>query len=394
MSSDQLNLNPFVTKGPVIDRKMQAKVEDFDKILFDIIAKGDWFSLLGARQNGKTTVMKMLEEEIEKRPNLVSIYINLEEFSHIKSNFIYHFNKKVLSLLLENSKLNEYFRDIREIKIDKSSSVSNVFCSISESVKNKIRIVLLLDEYTALKYGNIMELLPNLRSAFHYSEVSKMALHSTVLADVRTPMSAEYHSANSPFNITTNINIGNLDKDEAINILKEGFGRGGFDLSGNMATIIYEKTNGKAYLVQKIGEVIFDNLNNRNNKQVSEDDIEKAISSILDYTRDDNHFSRIRIEIDRFIKEENVDVYLYIEKMLSGEKSNQNSAIAQHLFKVVGVLDVEKSGGICTMNEIYRRFFLLEIQRIKDEQRFKLKVDNTPNPSFLKNILHVLKIKN
>ena len=89
-----------------------------------------------------------------------------------------------------------------------------------------------------------------------------------------------------------------------------------------------------------------------------------------------------------------MDVYLYIEKMLSGEKSNQNSAIAQHLFKVVGVLDVEKSGGICTMNEIYRRFFLLEIQRIKDEQRFKLKVDNTPNPSFLKNILHVLKIKN
>ena len=264
----------FNVTGVCIPEKhyMVHSKEKIGKIL-NMVKDGDYFTINGARQYGKTTILRALKKELEQ--NFTVFSISFEGVGHTpyldEESFIYFFVRQLyepieygevvdvtpdmVKLFEEMFKLDASNRNFTEL-----SRFISKLCKISNKP-----IVLMIDEVDqASNHEMFLSFLGMLRDKF-LRRVERPTFQSVILASVYDIKNLklkirpnEEHQYNSPWNIAADFTINLCFTVSDIGQMLSEYEKDnhcGMDIN-KIAQAIYDYTSGYPYLVSKICKLI------------------------------------------------------------------------------------------------------------------------------------------
>ena len=269
--------------------------EQINDIFEGLIEYGQYFSILGGRQFGKTTTISLLTEIIRKRNDYLLIRTSFEGIGDDIFTNEKTFSKGFLQNLarvteFRNKKLAKVFSDaaIEMVSFDTLSKFITKF--VKEQQK---KIVLIIDEVDKSTNSQIfLSFIGLLRDKYlKRNENEDLTFYSVVLAgvhDIKTIKLKirpnEEQKLNSPWNIAADLNVDLsflpsqivtllddfLTEHPNVNIPKE-----------EIAEKIYYYTHGYPYLVSKMCKIIHEQIiRKRENKNWKIEDVETAFKKI------------------------------------------------------------------------------------------------------------------
>ena len=279
-------------------RKMHYMVDttkQINKIFEELIEYGEYFSILGGRQYGKTTTIHLLTQIIEKREDYLlietsfegvgdSIYENEKTFSKGFLMNLYYKTKRI------NKEIAEIFRKASE-QMTNFDSLSD-FISIFNKNQNK-KVVLIIDEVDQSTNSQIfLRFLGILRDKYLLRNKDKdTSFHSVVLAgvhDIKTIKLKlrpnEEKKLNSPWNIAADLNVDLSFKPNQIETIFDDFLTEHTNVKipkKEIAEKIYYYTHGYPFLVSKMCKIIDEIIiKKREDKNWYLKDVETAFKKI------------------------------------------------------------------------------------------------------------------
>lgn len=240
--------------------------EKLEKIR-DMVVQGQYFTINRARQYGKTTTLKALENYLKEDFIVINIDFQLlssEDFINEKS-FVEAFSREFLdSVLGKNIIPDAVMETLRMFSAGKAENMKlgvlfrllGDWCSQTEKP-----VVLMIDEVDNAANNQIfLDFLAQLRGYYLKRDV-RPTFHCVILAGVydiknlRLKIRSEKeHKYNSPWNIAADFNVDmSFHPDNIAFMLKEyeADHKTGMDIS-LISNLIYEYTSGYPYLVSKL----------------------------------------------------------------------------------------------------------------------------------------------
>ncbi len=270
--------------------------EQMNTVFEQLIEYGEYFSILGGRQFGKTTTILELSNIIRQKKNYFLIktsfegigdnmYINEKTFSKGFLEILYYDSKR------KDKKLAEEFRLASE-KMVNFKTLSNFITEFTE--KKRKKIVLIIDEVDKSSNSQIfLHFLGMLRDKYLLRNSNEdSTFHSVILAgvhDIKTIKLKlkpnEIKQLNSPWNIATELNVDLHFKAEQIVTMLNDFLSEHPNVHISKKEIsekLYYYTSGYPYLVSKMCKIIYEKIiKNRKNKNWYLEDVEDAFKIIV-----------------------------------------------------------------------------------------------------------------
>lgn len=242
------SLNPEEDKDVLIDRE-EANWEFIKRLV-----RGQYLSLIGARQIGKTTFLKRLPSRIEHElPNPIFLFVDLQTYASYNLEEIYqHLGQTIIKHLPQKLQ--------REVK--KPPSCGNEFKALLSEIchRHKGKVVLILDEFEGIASrgrGNANDLLSCLRAIKHESSPEFRKLNVIIAGHIDL-----YEFGNisfSPYlNVSAEVKLKEFELKDTKRLGKVLFERLNIPFEEAMVRKIHQATAGFPYLVQKIYSLIFD----------------------------------------------------------------------------------------------------------------------------------------
>lgn len=255
------------------EKHYMVNIEDRLAEIKKFVDEGMYFTINKARQYGKTTTLRALQDYLQTEYYVISMDFQTfgsAEFEH-ENCFALSFADDFLHLLDENN-----------LSVNMAKSLTDVFshiktCIESESTTYRLRklfkdlneicqradkpIVLMIDEIdSAANHQVFLDFLAQLRAAY-LGRNRQAALHSVILAGVcyvknlkRKLRPEDAHKINSPWNIAADFNVDMaLSKDGISGMLSdyENDWHTGMNI-GEIAGLIYDYTSGYPFLVSRL----------------------------------------------------------------------------------------------------------------------------------------------
>ncbi|MDR1065578.1 MAG: AAA-like domain-containing protein [Oscillospiraceae bacterium] len=285
-----------------------------------LIEMKQYFVIHAARQSGKTTYLRDLEQRLNASGKYYALYCSLEMAQGIADpeTGIPEIVRKIQNVL-RLSEIPNGAEFAREASYENFTGVLNtelvLFCKRLDKP-----LVILFDEADCLSEGTLITFLRQLRDGYN-SRSSYPFVHSIALVGMRNirdfkarvrPESETLGSA-SPFNIVTeSLTLKNFTTDEIRALYKQHTDETGQVFEESAVELVYEQTCGQPWLVNAIArEVIEKQLGDDYTRPVTSEMAEKAIQTII--LRRDTHIDSL---LER-LKEERVRKV--IEPIIMGE---------------------------------------------------------------------------
>ena len=271
--------------------------EQINEIFKQLIQYGEYFSILGGRQFGKTTTIELLAQILEKRDDYLlietsfegigdSIYKNEATFSTGFLMNLFYKTKRI------NKEIAEIFRNASKEMLN-FDTLSN-FISKFNKEQNK-KVVLIIDEVDQSTNSQIfLRFLGILRDKYLLRNKGKdNTFYSVILAgvhDIKTIKLKlrpnEEQKLNSPWNIAADFNVDLSFHSHQIVTLLEDFLTEQPNIQipkKEIAEKIYYYTHGYPFLVSKMCKIIHEDIiRKREDKNWYLKDVETAFEKITD----------------------------------------------------------------------------------------------------------------
>ncbi|MBI2576159.1 AAA-like domain-containing protein [Candidatus Woesearchaeota archaeon] len=309
----------FVVKGPVgATIGIFANRDDLLGIQRNIL-RGEWVSLTGPRQFGKTSILKALERTYSQTYDTVPVFMSLEEFCNdfldalsaetMSTNFgnaMRRITTHVYERLVERKMLDDAGLSFKNAiaSYDGSRSLGDFLKDLQGAIdnpgdmrvakmrENKARALLLFDEYNNLR-GKVPEFLSHLRFIFGASEHgTRRPIQSCVIADQQDAATISLGST-SPYNISRTVILRDLTEETSNKIIRDGLQPQGVKVEDGAYNRIYYWSGGHPCLVQRMGSYCVKELNKRNIKTLTPQLVDEASEHFV-YAGDD-HLSALSV---------------------------------------------------------------------------------------------------
>ena len=367
-------------------RKMHYMADtskQIDEIFENLVEYGEYFSILGGRQYGKTTTISLLSKLIETKDEYLlirtsyegigdSIYENEKTFS---KGFLMNLYYKTENT---NKKIAEEFRVASE-GIENFEALSKFITKFTKQKQKKV--VLIIDEVDKSSNSQIfLHFLGMLREKYLLrNEEKDFTFHSVILAgvhDIKTIKLKlrpdEEAKLNSPWNIAADLNVDLSFKPYQIVTLLEDFLSEHPDINipkKEVAEKLYYYTSGYPYLVSKMCKIIDEQIiRKREDKNWHIEDVETAFRKITygGYTTTLFDSNAKNLQNDE-------NLYKFIFEILFGDKE-KNFVITDkqvYLAKTYGL--IRNENGKCVIhNQIFsQRLYNLMLSIMDNAGRFK-----------------------
>ncbi|KJJ85761.1 ATPase domain protein, prokaryote domain protein, partial [Candidatus Omnitrophus magneticus] len=275
-------------------------------IIFDMIAKRQYFTIHAPRQTGKTTLLHELAHRLNKEGNYISVVFSVESAGY-RSITEETANFKIISSLYQACNLfidKQFWPKIP--KLGQGVSLQDYLNKWTLSLKK--HVVLLLDEIDSLYDDVLVSVLRQLRNGFQGRPKQFPSTIALVgLRDVRDyklkvrPTEASLGSG-SPFNIKAkSILLGTWTKEEITELYSQHTKDTGQEFTKEVINRIYELTGGQPWLVNAIAnEIVVEILNEDYTKKITLAHAEEAKENLI--AQRDTHLDSL---LDK-LKEERV----------------------------------------------------------------------------------------
>ncbi|KJJ83584.1 ATPase domain protein, prokaryote domain protein [Candidatus Omnitrophus magneticus] len=275
-------------------------------VIFDLIEKEQYFTIHAPRQTGKTTLLHVLANRINKEGQYISVAFSVESAGY-RSITEETANFKIISSLYESCEL------FISKELWPKKPIADEKCSLQTYLNNwagsqKKTIVLLLDEIDSLYDDVLVSVLRQLRNGFQgRPKYFPSTIALVGLRDVRDyktkvrPSEASLGSG-SPFNIKAeSILLGTFTKEEITELYNQHTKDTGQIFSKEVVDRIYELTGGQPWLVNAVAnEIVEKILKSDYTKKITLAHAEQAKENLI--ARRDTHLDSL---IDK-LKEERV----------------------------------------------------------------------------------------
>jgi hypothetical protein len=318
-----------------------------------LIDMEQYFVIHAARQSGKTTYLRDLEQRLNASGNYYALYCSLEIAQGINDpkDGIPEIVRKIQNVLRVSGIPHgaEFAVDANYVNF---SDVLNTELSLFCRTLNK-PLVILFDEADCLSEGTLITFLRQLRDGYN-SRAYTPFVHSIALVGMRNirdfkarvrPDSETLGSA-SPFNIVTeSLTLKNFTQDEIRALYKQHTDEAGQVFEGGAVELVYDQTRGQPWLVNAIArEVVEKQLGGDYTRPVTAEMVSEAIQTIT--LRRDTHIDSL---LER-LKEERVRKV--IEPIIMGEYVADRLSDDYRYVKDLGLIS-DKDRQLKPANPIY-----------------------------------------
>ncbi|MDR2168681.1 MAG: AAA-like domain-containing protein, partial [Planctomycetaceae bacterium] len=256
-----------------------------------LISMGQYFVIHSARQSGKTTYLKDLNQRLNTEEKYYVLYCSLEEVQvmpeaergipAILDCLIFALQKSSIPFI--------YDKEYEEYKKNRPLILLTMF--LTEVVKSLDKpLVILFDEADCLSEGTLISFLRQLRSGYNDRSVTPF-VHSVALVGMRNIRDykaqirpdSESLGSSSPFNIVTkSLTLTNFTKDEIIQLYQQHTNETGQIFNDDAIELVWNQTQGQPWLVNAIAhEVIFEILQSDQTQPITLELVNRAIQNII-----------------------------------------------------------------------------------------------------------------
>lgn len=267
--------NPYQFKGPLDPDKdglvCIPRTGDVDRVI-DGILKGDYWAILGSRQMGKTTFLRLVQQEFE---HAYYVYVDFEMHSKSKETDLYPWlMEKILS---------DIPGSVATGKVkDRKYGPEQAFFEFLRNFKpqdDALKVVFLFDEINALPFIN--DFLHFWRGVFHerynYPELEKYVFITSGAADL-IELSL---GPSSPFNIAQVLYLHDFSGEESELLIDRPFKELGIQIEKGAKEKLLSSLSGHPQMLQHTGHILVDRALKSGNRNVSKKDVEATIKELF-----------------------------------------------------------------------------------------------------------------
>lgn len=360
-----------------------------------MVDEGLYFTINRARQYGKTTTLKLLEEKLKEE--YIVTRTSFEGLSDVifenDKNFCKNFIGKLSALLKEqnitDSIIDQFINNSENLNsIDELGDKITTLCKSAPK-----QIVLIIDEVDkSCNHKLFLDFLGMLRAKYLERE-NKPTFYSVILAGVHDIKTIRYSGSNqnsknnsfdvnarkqdSPWNIAADFEVDMSFNPAEISTMLQDYEKDhntGMDII-TVSNDIYYYTNGYPFLVSRICQKIDEKLN----KNWTTEGIQEAVKDILveKNTLFDDMFKNF---------ENNLDLYnLVYDTLIIGLDQDYSIDVPEIQFGVTFGIIIERRGKIAVSNEIFKiriyNYFILK-EKIRKRIPNVLSTDVVINGNF------------
>jgi hypothetical protein len=222
-----------------------------DYLIGDLDRGGHYFTVWGARQTGKTWLIRQVEKLIKNLSSerFIAAYLSMQGVVMEEDEPVGHFLRYVPRLFLDGFDLEipalQTWEDFTALFQRKTSPFDRP-------------VVLFIDEFDVLPKAVINRLMSLFRDIFLKRE--SYLLHGMAVVGVKALQSAD-SQAGDPFNIQRSLHVPNLSKNEVREMFEQYQDQSAQKIEPAVTDAIFEVTRGQPGLVSWFGELLTEKFN-------------------------------------------------------------------------------------------------------------------------------------
>lgn len=277
----------FGTQGPVHpDRNYTVSRTDEINDFIERVKDGRYIVVFAPRQTGKTTFFRWSLDKIASEDNSyftirldfqvmrdassIEFYSRLQYMMHKEIETVFHKNRieppEKLLEFLDNTQLTNSFSFI-------------TFLQQLGDILNKNKLVIIIDEFDGIPTAVVSDFLYSLRHIYLSDE--PRCLHSVGIIGVKNINQLNYDRSISPFNIQDEFYLPNFTLDQVSNLLQQYTEDVGQPFYTKVVESIYKQTAGQPFLVNRLAQILTDELDITKTEPVSMEHFLRAHSLLL-----------------------------------------------------------------------------------------------------------------
>jgi hypothetical protein len=284
-------MREFNTFGPVNPRlhyhvnRLAVKAAIRQKI-----EQGRYFTLNAARQMGKTTLFREVVAELEADDSYFGILLTFETLRDYTRPRFY----EQLSQLIQVHFISELEPEMAK-RLSGSPALRDHgdFGNWLRDTVQRLgrRGLLIIDEFDVIDPVLAEPILAIFREMYHYRDrPAFQALQSVILVGVQT-VPALLSGSQSPFNIADQYEVPYFTIAETTDLLTQHTGETGQPFAPEVIEAIYRQTEGQPFLVNRLGQLLTQNLVPERSETIRLSHFEQALTDLL--AENNTHFASI-----------------------------------------------------------------------------------------------------
>ena len=266
-------MKSFGTSGRVYPDKNYVVLRTEETADFiDRIIEGKYIVLFAPRQTGKTTFFRLaLQSLVKKDKNYIPIQLDFQTLRHATPSVFYDELYYMIRMQLTNTlqqrddiSLENIDQQLENTKITDHLSMVRFFQQLQSwldtecHTQNKVRVVLLIDEFDGIPQSVVSDFLYALRQIYLSGEMK--CPHSVGIVGVKSIAQLEYDRSISPFNIQDEFRLLNFTQKQVEELYSQYMHETGQNIDHEVLQNIHKQTAGQPFLVNRLGQIITEEL--------------------------------------------------------------------------------------------------------------------------------------
>ena len=345
--------NPYKFTGPLHPQKDKIicipRKNELDHVISGIL-RGDYWTILGPRQMGKTTLLNQLIHELTA---FNCIYFDMESCPDSEEIFYKYLEDVIKENIIQNG-----FKIQNEARKDFGNEINfyNFLISIQD-LGNK-KIILLFDEIERVPL--VKSFLKLWRKIFNVRNYNPALNKYAVVIAGSVDLIDLTIGKTSPFNISKKLYLGELSKSDAEILIEHPLKQLGIKIAPNAKDEIIQLTSCHPQLLQHLCYLLVEQAVAAK-KQINKSDVEQAVETL--YVESDN-LSTMANEIKSDKK-----LFELVEKILNGDQVHY---LPFKKYSIAGTGPIISDSQYSRIrNEIYKKFLksnLIFPKRIQSQE--------------------------
>lgn len=239
--------------------------QDLVDTLVAQIARGTYFTIFAPRQIGKTTLLRALDERLQRWDNSLTLTLSFEAYEEWNTleflqGFTFALTEQLITQLKE--KQLEHVNDIEQFitaerPIDSFFKLQQFFLRLHRLLP-EIQLILLIDEFDGTPQAAISPLLQMWRQIYLNSPPPR-PIHSIALIGLQNIAKLNL-GRSSPFNIARQMRLQNFTLIQVQELLAQYTAETGQAFATGVVEELYELTAGHPFLVNRLAAIITEEI--------------------------------------------------------------------------------------------------------------------------------------
>ncbi|MBM3242023.1 hypothetical protein FJZ31_37605 [Candidatus Poribacteria bacterium] len=351
----------FVTGGPVVPEenyfvKREQELTDF----LQRVEQGKYIVIFAPRQTGKTTFFYQALTVLEKDPDYIPISLDFEIYSRAEPERFYQIiGGKIIQRIGERLKALD-IPDSDTIRVWLSTqkmidhfSFGQFFENLNSKLPNR-KIFLIIDEFDGIPREALRDFLYTLRQIYHEKKWNPghNYIHSVGIVGVKSIAQLDFDHTISPFNIQDQFALSNFTVEQIAELYEQYTQEVGQPFATSVIELIHEKTAGQPFLVNRLGQILTEELKIPQTEEISIKHFQEAYARLL---RDENtHFDTLvkNIRLEPEFKTILIDI-------IAGEKERRFNPRDKNVQSLGAFGVLKEKEGLCVIdNPIYQSIII------------------------------------